>query len=115
MPLAAERLPAFDIGLPYLARFSGVSATGALEVTLGSPALRPAWASDDIEDTGVADEVSTAAVAADGVVRAPSTVAPIAALSMGAASGVGGAVWGAAAGAVVETSAVAEVSVAAAA
>ena len=30
MPLAAVRLPAFDIGAPYLARFSGVSATGPL-------------------------------------------------------------------------------------
>ena len=30
MPVAAVRLPAFDIGAPYLARFSGVSATGPL-------------------------------------------------------------------------------------
>ena len=30
MPFAAVRRPAFDIGAPYLARFSGVSATGPL-------------------------------------------------------------------------------------
>jgi len=30
LPLAAVRLPAFDIGEPYLARFSFVSATGPL-------------------------------------------------------------------------------------
>src|SRR4051812_34578712 len=80
LPLAAVRLPAFESGWPYLARFSAVSGTGPLVtrlvVTLAFWPLSVA-AVAVLEIVVVAPSVVTVVLAADGgvLVTAPLTTA----------------------------------------
>jgi hypothetical protein len=72
--LGAVRLPARDIGPPYLARFSGVSGTGALATTW-VPTAAEVFAADDVAAGAAGAEVVSAGGAADVSVEVVSGVA----------------------------------------
>ena len=82
MPRAAVRLPARDIGPPYLARFSGVSGTGPLVVrVVVTLALVPLTSAEVVVEDVVTLEV-VSLVDGTGLI-----VAPVAAVALPVGAG----------------------------
>jgi hypothetical protein len=96
LPFAAERLPAWDIGPPYLARFSAVSGIGPLVVVV-TVAAAPVEGSLVVTDVEVAAPVAAAGSAGAGAVDGAG-LADESAGKVGSGAGVVAGAAGAAAG-----------------